>query len=111
MAIMDDFYCNNILSGRTPITKLLDTERILAFYHTRPAYPVHIIIIPKRHIASLIMLQDGDNDLLVEMISAIKSIARQVVEQQGACRVVTNLGTYQDSKHLHWHIISGDKLP
>jgi histidine triad (HIT) family protein len=107
----DDFYCTEVLSGRTPVTKLIETENVLAFYHTRPAYPVHIVVIPKGHIDSLITLQDEDNDLLVEMVSIIKTIATQVVKQHGACRVVTNLGAYQDSKHLHWHIISGDRLP
>jgi histidine triad (HIT) family protein len=107
----DDFYCTEVLSGSTPVTKLIETENVLAFYHTRPAYPIHIVVIPKRHIDSLITLQDEDNDLLVEMVSISKTIATQVVEQHGACRVVTNLGAYQDSKHLHWHLLSGERLP
>lgn len=52
-----DFYCTEVLSGRTPVTKLIETENILAFYYTRPTYPVHIVVIPKRHIDSLIARQ------------------------------------------------------
>jgi histidine triad (HIT) family protein len=110
VAISKDFYCDEILSGRTPITKLAETHSVIAFYHTRPAYPVHIVVVPKRHVSSLITLQERDNDLLLEMLSIIKSIAADIVAQHGACRVITNLGEYQDSKHLHWHIVSGERI-
>ena len=104
-----DFYCDEVLNGRTPVAKVAETESVLAFHHTRPSYPVHIVVIPKKHVSSLLTLED--DALLIEMMSVIKSIAAQVVEQHGACRVLTNLGAYQDSKHLHWHVISGEKLP
>jgi histidine triad (HIT) family protein len=109
VAASKDFYCDDILSGRTPITRLAETRSVLAFYHTSPAYPVHIVVIPKRHVSSLITLQEEDNDLLTEMLSIIKSIAADIVAEHGACRVITNLGEYQDSKHLHWHIVSGER--
>lgn len=106
----EDFYCEEALSGRTPINKVLETENILAFHHTRPFWPVHIVVIPKRHINSLLTLEQGDNELLIEMFDAIKQIAAKVVAEHGAARVLTNLGQYQDSKHLHFHINSGDPL-
>src|SRR5262245_3967055 len=104
----DDFYCDEVLSGRTPVKKVLETEHVLAFHHTRPFYPVHIVVIPKRHIASLITVDD--DGLILELFAIIKQVAAQVVTEHGACRVVTNLGNYQDSKHLHWHIIFGSPL-
>lgn len=106
----EDFYCEEALSGRTPINKVLETENILAFHHTRPFWPVHIVVIPKRHINSLLTLEQSDNELLIELFDAIKQIAAKVVAEQGAARVLTNLGQYQDSKHLHFHINSGDPL-
>lgn len=54
----EDFYC--VLSGRTPIQKVLETDIVLAYHHTRPFYPVHIVTIPKKHIPSLITLEEGD---------------------------------------------------
>jgi histidine triad (HIT) family protein len=83
---------------------------VLAFHHTRPFYPVHIVVIPKRHISSLISLTEADNDLLLELMLVVREVAAQVVSDYGACRVVTNLGEYQDSKHLHWHVASGQPL-
>ena len=106
----EDFYCDEVLSGKTPVEKVLETENVLAYYHTRPYWPVHIVVIPKRHIDSLITLEEEDADLLVEMLAVVKKVAARVVEEQGRCRVVTNLGKYQDSKHLHWHVSCGEPL-
>ncbi|SDZ42456.1 histidine triad (HIT) family protein [Evansella caseinilytica] len=106
----EDFYCDEVLSGKTPVKKVMETANVLAYYHTKPFYPVHIVAIPKRHIPSLITLEDSDNELLLELFSVIKKVAAEVTAAHGACRVITNLGNYQDSKHLHWHIVSGAPL-
>ena len=106
----DDFYCNEALSGRTRIERVLETDNVLAFHHTRPYWPVHIVVIPKRHIDSLLTLGEEDDGLLSELFSVIRKVAADVVEKHGACRVLTNLGEYQDSKHLHWHVASGDPV-
>lgn len=106
----DDFYCDEVLSGKTPVEKIIETQNVLAYHHTRPFYPVHIVVIPKRHIPSLITLEDADNDILLELLSVVKKVAIQVTEAHGACRVLTNLGKYQDSKHLHWHVAFGGPL-
>ncbi len=107
---MEDFYCEEALSGHTHINKVLETDAVLAFHHTRPFWPVHIVVIPKRHISSLLTLEVGDDELLLELFAVIKQIAAQVVAEHGAARVLTNLGQYQDSKHLHFHINSGEPL-
>jgi histidine triad (HIT) family protein len=106
----EDFYCDEVLSGKTHVNKVLETENVLAYNHTRPFYPVHIVAIPKKHISSLIALEDSDNELLLELLSVIKKVATKVTKENGACKVITNLGSYQDSKHLHWHIVSGKPL-
>lgn len=103
----NDFYCDEVLSGKTSVEKIIETENVLAFYHTRPAYEVHMVVIPKKHISSLITIGEEDNDLLLELLSVVKQAASHVVSEKGACRVITNLGEYQDSKHLHWHVVYG----
>lgn len=105
-----DFYCDEVLNGRTPVVKVAETDNVLAYHHTRPFWPVHIVVIPRRHISSLLTLEEGDAALLQEMVSVIKQMAAQVIQEHGACRVLTNLGAYQDSKHLHWHVSSGEPL-
>ena len=102
---MSDFYCDEVLSGKTEVRRVMETQRVLAFYHTRPSYQSHIVVIPKVHILSLITIED--ETLLLELLDVVKAVAKQTVETYGACRVVTNLGEYQDSKHLHWHVVYG----
>ncbi|MDB5084104.1 MAG: family hydrolase [Bacilli bacterium] len=106
----EDFYCDEVLSGKTLVNKVFETENVLAFHHTRPFYPVHIVVIPKIHISSLLSLTEDEDPLLVELFSVIKKVATIVVSEHGASRVMTNLGKYQDSKHLHWHVVFGHPL-
>src|SRR5262245_3598182 len=106
----EDFYCEEALIGRTPINKVIETDHVLAFHHTRPFWPVHIVVVPKRHVNSLLALEENDNELLIELFDIIKKIAAQVVAENGGARILTNLGQYQDSKHLHFHINYGDPL-
>ena len=106
----DDFYCDEVLSGHTPVRRVRETADVLAYHHTRPYWPVHIVVIPKRHISSLLTLDTPDAALLLELIEVIREIAVEVVATHGGCRVLTNLGKYQDSKHLHWHVSAGEPL-
>ncbi len=103
----DDFYCREVLSGKTEVRKVFETENVLAYHHTRPFWETHIVVIPKRHIGSLLTLQESDNKLFLELFDVIKRVAEMVVAERGAARVLTNLGEYQESKHLHFHVNSG----
>ena len=107
---MSDFYCDEVLNGRTPVERVVETPTVLAFHHTRPSYPVHVVVIPKRHVASLIAPGADDEALVLELMAVIRQVAAQVLAETGTCRVVTNMGRYQESQHLHWHVISGDRL-
>ncbi|MFR9779625.1 HIT family protein [Micromonospora sp. MS34] len=106
----EDFYCDEALSGRTEVTVVAETEDVLAFEHTRPFWPVHVVVVPKRHVPSLVDLGDADEDLLHRIIEVVRRVAARVERERGACRVLTNLGRYQDSKHLHFHVCSGPPL-
>ena len=105
---MEDFYCEEVLSGKTAVEIVAETANALAYNHTRPFWGTHIVVIPKTHIASLLTIKD--NDLLIELIDLVKLVAATVVQEKGAARVLTNLGEYQDSKHLHFHIYSGERI-
>jgi histidine triad (HIT) family protein len=103
----DDIYCDLIIPRKIPVEVIKETDNILAFNHTKPFWPVHIVVTPKQHVPSLLELE---NDLGQELLAAVKEIAAKVKEEQGACRLLTNLGDYQDSKHLHIHISSGEPI-
>lgn len=106
----EDFYCDEAISGRTPIDVVIETPDVLAFHHTRPFWPVHIVVVPKQHVASLTDLGDGAEAVLAAVLSVVRTVAAQVEAEHGACRVLTNLGRYQDSKHLHFHVNSGKPI-
>ncbi len=104
----DDFYCDEVLSGRTPVRVVRETADVLAYHHTRPFWPVHIVVIPKQHVPSLVDLGEEGEAVLASLLTVVREVAAEVTERHGACRVLTNLGVYQDSKHLHFHVNFGD---
>lgn len=103
----EDFYCDQVLNGRVAVHIVAETERVLAFHHTRPYWPVHVVVIPKQHVPSLL---DADEALLGELMTVIQQLARAVTAEHGACFVRTNIGAYQHSKHLHWYVAFGEQL-
>ncbi len=100
-----DFYCDRVFSGEVAVEKVRETDRILAFHHTKPSYPLHIVIVPKAHIATL--LDVTDLSIVAEVFAVAQAIIRELGMHETAYRIVTNGGEYQDSKHLHFHLISG----
>ncbi|MFM9441010.1 HIT domain-containing protein [Streptomyces acidiscabies] len=108
---VSDFYCDEALSGKTPVKVVEETDTVLAFEHTRPSYPVHIVVVPKQHTPSLVNLGDGGEELLMDVLRVVRRVASQVREEHGAACVVTNEGEYQESKHMHWHVLFRGELP
>ncbi|KRF36809.1 HIT domain-containing protein [Nocardioides sp. Soil805] len=104
----DDFYCDVALADISALDVVHDGVGVLAYHHTRPHWPVHIVVVPKVHVPSFTDLAGADEELLRELLDVVQAVARDVERQHGAARVVTNLGCYQDSKHLHVHVASGD---
>lgn len=103
-----DFYCDIALKGLIPLEKEYESENVLAYRHTRPHWSVHIVVVPKKHISSFTTLTKEEMPILLEIIEVLKILAEKVEKEHGAARILTNLGTYQDSKHLHFHINSGE---
>ena len=106
----NDFYCDVALKDDAVLKKEYESDKVLAFHHTKPHWPVHILIVPKKHIDSFTALSKEDEPVLLELIEVLKKIAKEVEQKHGAARILTNLGKYQDSKHLHFHISSGEPL-
>ena len=105
-----DFYCDEALSGRTPVKVVLETNDVLAFHHTRPHWAVHIVVIPKVHIPSLTDLGSHNMEVVYRLLDVVRQVAADIEQKHGACRVTTNLGAYQESKHLHFHVGCGEVL-
>jgi histidine triad (HIT) family protein len=104
-----DFYCEEALSGKTPIDKLYESEHVLAFYHTRPSYATHIVIIPKKHILDLPSFSDDDLEILNEIMKVARDLSRGLDKSAGI-KLLTNIGTFQETPHAHFHLVVGEKL-
>ena len=105
-----DFYCDVALPDIGALDVVHDGANVLAFHHTRPFWPVHVVVVPKRHVPSLTDTEGADDALALELLRVVQQVAAAVETAHGAARVLTNLGTYQDSKHLHVHVSSGEPL-
>ena len=109
---MEDCIFCKIVKGEIPSKKVYEDEEILAFEDINPMAPVHILVIPKKHIKSVNELEEEDNKLIGKIFLVIKNIAKEKGIDEKGYRVVTNIGENggQEVKHLHFHILGGKKL-
>jgi histidine triad (HIT) family protein len=103
----DCLFCK-IASGTIPVTRLYEDEQVLAFPDLHPQAPVHILVIPKQHFASLAHTDAEDAGTLGHLLSAAATIARQQNLTNGY-RLVVNTGPDggQTVDHLHVHLLGG----
>lgn len=106
----DDFYCNEILTGSVVIDKVTETKNVLAYHHTNPRWPVHIVIIPKFHIDSFLQLIYEHRDVLPEIADVLAAVVDKIQREHGGGRLTTNFGKFQTTKHLHWHVYVGEDM-
>jgi len=106
---MKDIYCDQIIPGKLKVEIVFETERVMAFHHTQPYWEQHIVIIPKQHIDSL-SEYPNDPQLNIDFFEAIKFVTKMLEEKFGGCRICSNVGAYQTSKHLHWYVHSGKRI-
>jgi histidine triad (HIT) family protein len=108
MAEPDCPFCR-ILEGEIPSSEVLSTEETYAFRDINPAAPVHVLVIPRRHVTNAAALTEHDGELLSEMFTSARAVA--VLDASGY-RLVFNVGedALNSVPHLHLHVIGGRKL-
>ena len=87
-----------------PVKRLRETETLIAFHHPKPSYSFHILLIPKRQVASLQELDSKDTAFLSDLYANVQSLVDEF--HLNAYRLIVNGGEYQDFPHLHFHLIS-----
>lgn len=99
------------MSWVLPVERLRETETLIAFRHPAPSYPVHILIVPKRAVADLEALSEGDAEFfsrfLCEVVESAQILAAELRLKETGYRLIVNNGGYQDIPQLHFHLISG----
>lgn len=109
---MEDCIFCKIIKGEIPSNKVYEDDEILAFHDINPATPIHILVIPKKHIESLANLEKEDELLVGRIYGVINKIAEEQGFKNEGFRVIVNCGENggQEVMHLHFHILAGKKL-
>ncbi|MDR2088546.1 MAG: histidine triad nucleotide-binding protein [Clostridiales Family XIII bacterium] len=106
----DCIFCK-IADGNIPANIAYEDDRILCFHDLEPQAPVHVLLIPRKHIESLDAAEEGDAALLGHLLLKVKEIAARLGLENGY-RLVSNCGAdgMQTVKHLHFHLLGKRRL-
>ncbi len=105
---MDNCLFCKIARGEIPSRKVYEDDEIFAFHDINPARPVHILVIPKRHVTSLATVTEADTPVLGRILAVANRLATENGSLDGF-RVIINSGRIgqQEVQHLHAHIVGG----
>lgn len=108
---MDCLFCK-IIKGEIPSAKVYEDDKVYAFRDIEPQAPVHILIIPKAHIASANELTEVNASIVGHIFAVAAKIAKEEGIAEGGYRIVNNCGEDggQTVKHLHFHMLGGRSL-
>lgn len=109
--LSDCIFCR-IVNGEIPCSKVYEDDKVLAFRDINPEAPVHVLVVPKQHIQSVLELDSSNNSISIDIFNAINKIAKQLEIDKDGFRVVTNVGINggQTVSHLHYHVLGGRNL-
>jgi histidine triad (HIT) family protein len=107
----DCVFCR-IIAGTAPSRKVYENPYVLAFWDIRPRAKVHLLVIPKQHVASLKELDDLPVETRAALLSACVKVARDQGILEEGFRLISNSGTNasQSVFHLHFHVVGGERL-
>lgn len=105
---MDCIFCK-IINKEIPAEIVYENEHVLAFKDINPEAKVHILFIPKKHLASVNSLDSENKEIVGEIFLAMKTVAKDLGIAEDGYRIVTNTGEKagQTVHHLHFHLLSG----
>jgi len=105
-----DWYCEDVLSGKLDVDIVWENDKVLAFRHPQPTSEIHVVVVPKKHIASILEDEAADGDLLTSIVQAIQSVAKSTELDQNGFYVRVNAAAPGVTPHMHWHIV-GPGIP
>ncbi len=109
---MNDCIFCKIINKEIPSNIVYEDNEILAFRDINPVAPVHILVIPKKHLESVLDIKKEDEQIVGKIYTVINKIAKEEKIDESGFRIVVNCGEdgMQEVKHLHFHILGGKKL-
>jgi len=108
---MPCLFCE-IIAGRIPCRKAFEDEDVLAFHDISPQAPTHILVIPKRHVTSVLELAPADDSLVGNLVRRATQLASEAGLAERGFRLVFNCGEDAGYSvyHIHLHLVGGRKL-
>ena len=108
---MDCLFCK-IINGEIPSKKVYEDDSVYAFYDIAPMAPVHVLIVPKQHIASVNEVTAENSAVISHIYEVAAKLAKELGIADEGYRIVTNCGANagQTVFHLHFHLLGGTKL-
>jgi len=109
---MEDCIFCKIIKGEIPSEIVYQDEQVIAFKDIQPAAPIHILVIPKKHISTLLDVTEEDSNLIGHIYQVINKIAKDLNIEEEGFRVIVNCGkdAGQEVMHIHFHLLAGKKL-
>ena len=109
--MMDCIFCK-IVAGEIPSKKIYEDDKVLAFHDISPEAPVHFLVIPKEHIASLNEVNEENAEVFAHIFKTINKLVKEQGIAEDGYRVVTNCGEQggQTVGHIHFHVLGGRNL-
>lgn len=98
------------LSNLLPIKRVKETEKVLAFWHPKPFWEKHILLVPKKQIKSLIEMNGDDFGYIEEIYKVAKEIVIELGWNESEYTILTNGGNRQEVNQIHFHLNSGKVL-
>ena len=105
-----DWYCEDVLSGKLEVAVVWEDARVLAFHHPKPKGEIHVVVIPKDHVQSILDPKALDGALLTSMVTAVQQTAVRLGLDQTGFYVRTNAVAPGVTPHMHWHVM-GPGIP
>jgi len=105
---MDCIFCK-IINKEIPAKVAYEDDNVVAFHDINPQAPIHLLIVPKKHITSVMEIEDEENLLLGDIILTAQNLARENNLDKKGFRIVVNTGEEggQTVNHLHFHLLGG----
>ena len=109
---MNDCIFCKIINKEIPSDIVYEDDEIIAFNDISPVAPIHILVIPKKHISSAIDINEENEKIIGKIFLAINKIAKKQGFDKDGFRIINNCGNNggQEVMHLHFHILAGTKL-
>jgi len=93
-----------------PVKRIVDNDRVIAFWHPKPFWEKHILIIPKKPIKKLTTVTEDDLPYIAEIYRVVKQIVTDLGWDKGGYSLITNGGSRQEVNQLHFHLCSGREV-